>query len=312
MDLLDRLLGHDAWTTRQLLARCQILSDEQLDREFDIGHRTVRATLAHIIRNVHVWSRLMAGRPVDELPGQSIAELTAAFDEAAAELAAVARSVAQRGAWSNSFLDVLDNPPSEKSFGGGIAHVITHSMHHRAQLLYMLRRIGLQELPEGDVLSWEQRAVSLREVQESDLTEFFNHQGDPVAVKMAAFPPRDCESFRVHWARILADPNVIARTVLLDSAVAGNLLCWEESGERFVGYWLGRSFWGQGIASRALTTFIASIAVRPLHARVTKHNLASIRVLEKAGFQRAGERRAAAPTGGEVVDEFLYVLVNER
>ncbi len=54
MDLLDRLLGHDAWTTRQLLLRCRNLTDEQLDREFDIGHRTVRATLLHVIRNVEV------------------------------------------------------------------------------------------------------------------------------------------------------------------------------------------------------------------------------------------------------------------
>jgi uncharacterized damage-inducible protein DinB len=29
-------------------------------------------------------------------------------------------------------------------------------MHHRAQVLYMLRQLGLTELPEGDVLSWEQ------------------------------------------------------------------------------------------------------------------------------------------------------------
>lgn len=158
MDLLDRLLGHDAWTTRELLARCLGLPDEQLDCQFDIGHRTVRATLAHIIRNVQIWSRLMAGRPVGAPSGRSVAELAAAFDEAAAELASVARSVAERSAWDDLFLDVLDNPPTKKSFGGGIAHVITHSMHHRAHLLYMLRRLGLRELPEGDVLSWEQQA----------------------------------------------------------------------------------------------------------------------------------------------------------
>ena len=312
MDLLDRLLGHDAWATRQLLSRCQGLADEQLDREFDIGHRTVRGTLAHIIRNVHAWSRLMAGRSISELPGQSIAELTATFEEATDELASLARGIAQRGAWDDTFLDVLDNPPVKKSFGGGIAHIITHSMHHRAQLLYMLRELGLQRLPEGDVLSWEQQSVSLREVEDSDLAKFFAHQQDPVAIQMASFPPRDYESFQAHWAKILADPNVIARTVLLDGKVVGNLVCWEASGARLVGYWLGRTFWGQGIASRALTTFITSVAWRPLHARVAKHNLASIRVLEKAGFQRTGERRADASTGGDVVDEFLYVLDKNR
>jgi hypothetical protein len=42
MDLLDRLLGYDAWTTQQLLVRCQDLTDEQLDREFDMGYVTKR------------------------------------------------------------------------------------------------------------------------------------------------------------------------------------------------------------------------------------------------------------------------------
>lgn len=311
MGLLDRLLGHDAWTTRRLLVICQSLSDEQLDREFDIGHRTVRATLAHIVRNVDVWSRLMAGRPVSEPPGTSIAELTAWHKQAAAELAVVARHAALRNAWDNRFLDVLDDPPIEKTLGGGIAHVITHSMHHRAQLLYMLRRLGMQNLPEVDVLSWEQQtgSVSLREVIESDLADFFEHQRDPAAVQMAAFPSRPRDAFMAHWSKILADPAVIARTVLLGSNIAGNVVSWEQDGQRLVGYWLGRDYWGRGVASRAVSTFVKSITARPLHAYVAKHNLASIRVLQKAGFELSGERRSAAPTGGEVVEELLYSVL---
>lgn len=171
MDLLDRLLGHDAWTTRQLLQRCQDLSDGQLDREFDLGHRTVRATLAHLIRNVEIWSQLMAGQRVVERSGVSVAELMTRFDRAAAELALLARQVAERGAWDERFLDTLDRPPREKTLGGGIAHVITHSMHHRAQLLFMLRRLGVEGLPEGDVLTWEQQTgqVHPREVEPSHL-----------------------------------------------------------------------------------------------------------------------------------------------
>ncbi len=163
MDLLDRLLGHDAWTTRQLLLQCRDLTDEQLDREFDIGHRTVRATLLHVIRNVEVWSDLMNGRPVagdqgTRRQGRSVAELIARLDRAADDLARLARAVAQRGGWDERWMDTLDSPPAEKTYGGAIAHVITHSMHHRAQLLYMLRRLGVEGLPEGDVLSWEQQA----------------------------------------------------------------------------------------------------------------------------------------------------------
>ena len=40
-------------------------------------------------------------------------------------------------------------------FGGTITHVITHNMHHRGEVLHMLSRLGLTDLPEGDLLSWE-------------------------------------------------------------------------------------------------------------------------------------------------------------
>ena len=158
MDLLDRLLGHDAWTTRQLLLLAQRLSDEPLDRDFDIGHRTLRKTFDHVIRNMEVWTDLMAAVAVRPAGGRSVEAFLDRLDRAAADLARVARNVRDRGGWDERFVDVLDDPPREKSFGGGIAHLITHSMHHRAQLLYMLRRLGVARLPEGDVFSWENDA----------------------------------------------------------------------------------------------------------------------------------------------------------
>ena len=164
MDLLDRLLAHDAWTTRQLLDRCRDLPDDQLDRSFDIGQRTLRATFQHIIVNMEAWSALMAGattlppRPPRE--GEFISSLADRLTHAAAGLAHVAHAVRARNGWDDRWLDVLDDPPKEKTYGGAIAHVITHSMHHRAQVLFMLRQLGLTDLPEGDVLSWEQPTVT--------------------------------------------------------------------------------------------------------------------------------------------------------
>jgi len=164
VDLLDRLLEHDAWTTGQLLERCRDLSDEELDRRFEIGHRSVRATLHHIIFNMEVWAALMAGAETAEVTAsrreQSVADLAVRLDRAVAELARVARGVRTRGGWDEQWIDILDNPPTAKTYGGSIAHVITHSMHHRAQLLYMLRQLGLHGLPEGDVLTWEQQRRS--------------------------------------------------------------------------------------------------------------------------------------------------------
>jgi uncharacterized damage-inducible protein DinB len=165
MDLLDRLLGHDAWTTRELLRRAAGLDDEELDRPFEFGHRSVRGTLLHLVRNMEVWSDLMAGVPVRANAAggadggdRSVPGMLARLERAAADLAAVARDVSRRGAWDETWLDVLDDPPAPKTYGGAIAHVLTHSMHHRAQVLAMLRRLGVADLPEGDVLSWEARA----------------------------------------------------------------------------------------------------------------------------------------------------------
>lgn len=155
MDLLDRLLRHDAWTTGLLLARCEELTDEQLDRDIDIGHRTVRRTFDHLIWNMQAWGNEMAGLPAGARGGDSLAALRKRLDAAATRLAEVAHDVAARGAWDEVWVPTDDGPRVERTYGGTIAHVITHSMHHRAQLLYMLRVLGLKDLPEGDVLSWE-------------------------------------------------------------------------------------------------------------------------------------------------------------
>ena len=102
-----------------------------------------------------------------------------------------------------------------------------------------------------------EHGVRLRPVEPGDLPIFFEHQRDPVAVEMAAFPARDHEAFTAHWAKILADESVLTRTVLLDDEVAGDLGSWvADEGHREVGYWLGRSYWGKGVATAALAAFV--------------------------------------------------------
>jgi RimJ/RimL family protein N-acetyltransferase len=136
--------------------------------------------------------------------------------------------------------------------------------------------------------------ILLRDVSASDLPIFFEQQLDPIANQMAAFPARDRDAFMAHWAKIMADEANILKTILYGDQVAGNLVSWEHDGEREVGYWLGRKFWGKGIATRALSLFLQQVKSRPLYAYVVRHNLASIRVLEKCGFKQTGEKDAYA------------------
>jgi RimJ/RimL family protein N-acetyltransferase len=129
----------------------------------------------------------------------------------------------------------------------------------------------------------------LRDVVESDLPVFFEHQQDPEASAMADFPARDREAFDAHWERLLADPSLYKKTILFEGQVAGNIGSWAQDGRQLVGYWIGKEFWGKGLATQALGELIEELDTRPLYAYVAKANIGSIRVLEKCGFVRSGE-----------------------
>jgi RimJ/RimL family protein N-acetyltransferase len=151
-------------------------------------------------------------------------------------------------------------------------------------------------------------AVLLRDVTEDDLPIFFEQQLDPVATQMAAFPARDRQAFMAHWAKILDDETVITQTILFDGHVAGNVVTFELFGKREVGYWIGREYWGTGIATTALAAFLHHVQARPLYAHVAKRNRASLRVLEKCGFTIFGEDRVDLDASGEQIEEYLLKL----
>ena len=145
----------------------------------------------------------------------------------------------------------------------------------------------------------------LREVLESDLDAFYEQQRDPEATRMALFPARDREAFDAHWGRILADDTVTKKTIVHEGKVAGNVLSWQQDGRRLVGYWVGREFWGKGLATGALTELLEEVPTRPLYAWVATSNVASIRVLEKCGFVVVGSRAEVDEKLGEQVEELL-------
>ncbi|UWM51119.1 GNAT family N-acetyltransferase [Streptomyces carpaticus] len=134
--------------------------------------------------------------------------------------------------------------------------------------------------------------VRLREVVPADLEVFFAHEHDPEAARRSRFPPREREAFMRHWTtRVLAGPDVLVRAITVDGEVAGNLVAWTDGDRRWLGYWLGRAFWGRGVGTRALALFLAQETTRPLYADPHEENTGSVRLLEKHGFRRAGTVR---------------------
>jgi RimJ/RimL family protein N-acetyltransferase len=137
----------------------------------------------------------------------------------------------------------------------------------------------------------------LRPVEPDDVPVFFEYQTDGAAAATAAVPSRDRADHEDHWVRLLADPTVLIRTVVTSDAetgedvVAGNLLTFLRDGRREVGYWLGRAFWGRGLATAALGQFLAVVEERPLVAHVALANGPSATVLVRNGFREVGPHR---------------------
>jgi RimJ/RimL family protein N-acetyltransferase len=153
-----------------------------------------------------------------------------------------------------------------------------------------------------------ENVIRLRPVAMSDLPILFEHQREPEANEMAAFPARDRDAFMAHWAKILGDETVVAMTVVVNRCVAGNVGCWTQDDQRLVGYWIGKEHWGKGVATQMLSMFLRLVADRPLHAHVARHNVASIRVLEKCGFSLCTKTTGAAGEPADGIEEFVYVI----
>lgn len=158
MTILDLLLGHDIWTTRQLLLRCQELSEEQMSRPFAIGARNLRETLEHLIACMESHTDLMLGRTSYQSyrDDESVEGMLNRLMIVAKEFAAVATRVEREGTAD----EMCTNAENEwrGSFGSVIAHVVTHSMHHRAQIMYIMEQLGIQDVLERDALGWEGQA----------------------------------------------------------------------------------------------------------------------------------------------------------
>ena len=152
---------------------------------------------------------------------------------------------------------------------------------------------------------------AFREVRDDDLEVLFEQWADPVAARMAAFTApdhMDRDAFDRRWSRLRADENVLNKAIVVDGEVAGTIGSWGDPGEREVTYWIGRCYWGKGIATCALDAFLTVDPSRPLHARVAYDNVASRRVLEKCGFRVIATEQGFAEARSSEIEEVVLRL----
>jgi RimJ/RimL family protein N-acetyltransferase len=154
-------------------------------------------------------------------------------------------------------------------------------------------------------------AIVLRALADADLDALFAWESDPRAVQMAAFTranPSDRSAFDAHyeWVRSNAANTLLA--IDDDGEFVGTIGSFTMDGERNVSYWIAPARWGQGLASRALRAFLAIESTRPLFGRVADHNVASAKVLARAGFVEVRSDTGFAPGVGAEVVERVYRL----
>lgn len=117
---------------------------------------------------------------------------------------------------------------------------------------------------------------------------------------MAAVMPRTEAEFYTHWTKILAERVAVAKAILANDLMVGSISCFRRDKTDFVGYWIAKEHWGKGFATRALALLLEEVSIRPLYAQVAKANVASLRVLERSGFEITGYR--ISPADGRLLE----------
>lgn len=147
------MIAHDRWANGLLYERCRSLSEEQFHQRFEMGCGSIHDNLVHNLGAMRGWADVLnasESRPRLEMDRRSIDELVALHDQVTVEFEAAALQ--------GEFADVLIRDRGEKVYtftrGGILVHVMTHSMHHRAQCLNMLRHLGVEDLPASSGMEW--------------------------------------------------------------------------------------------------------------------------------------------------------------
>ncbi|WP_221766297.1 GNAT family N-acetyltransferase [Hymenobacter metallilatus] len=116
------------------------------------------------------------------------------------------------------------------------------------------------------------------------------------------------EAYREKYSRFLHDPTIHMHTILVDAVLAGSIAKFELHGNAEITYWLDRSFWGRGVATAALRSFLQLEPACPLTGRVAFDNFGSQKVLTNCGFHKVGTDTGFASARQAEIEEFIYQL----
>lgn len=160
--------------------------------------------------------------------------------------------------------------------------------------------------------------IELREFKNEDEKFLVDYLNDPLVTKFVSsrLPQPYTKESAVWWINTgskIGLVNAIAKDGSLVGSISAAIGEFEKQKSAEIGFWLARPYWGQGIASQALTEFSRNLfrttdLVR-LHAAVFEGNTASAKVLEKCGFKLEAVLEKAIYKNGDFFNELHYAKV---
>ncbi len=163
-DLTDRMVSHHLDRVRELLEAAATVAVEELERPLRPGFVAVwfegeeasAAVMAErLVHTLEIWVAAIVGHPAPAGGGP----LLARHARAGLAFSRLARSIRDRGAWDDAFVDALCEPPQTFTYGGVLAHVLTYGAVRREALASVLAELGASIPASGDPIEWEAAQV---------------------------------------------------------------------------------------------------------------------------------------------------------
>lgn len=171
----------------------------------------------------------------------------------------------------------------------------------------------------------EAERLRLRWIEESDLTQLYSIFSDPKVMRYWSTTPlrtvddalellREIQNSNrqrtiIKWGVALKPSDTLIGTVTLFNLDLAQ-------GRAEIGYAQAQAYWGQGYIHEALQALLShafeEMQLRRLEADVDPRNAASIRTLERLGFEREGYLRERWHVGGEIQDALFYGLLKRH
>jgi len=167
--------------------------------------------------------------------------------------------------------------------------------------------------------------VVLRWISENDIDGLYDVFSDPQVMRYWSTGPLPDRQAAAKMQREIADGNVKETMMkwglalresdsLIGTTTLFNLNL--DNGRAEIGYAMGRAYWGKGYMHEALEALVSHafevLQMRRLEADVDPRNAASIRTLERLGFQREGFLRERWHVEGEIQDALFYGLLRRE